>query len=231
MRSLDSLAFDASDYTLAPDPAQPEVAEPRVWHTPFGDGLGLFYFALPPDLEADLSSLPAVRAASRASSIRAGVGVISIDTCSVAGCGALRKIVKIPQRPSGMTYVGSLTLPFRDFSYVLKVQCEEYGVTGVRDTTIGQELMLAGQITPDAAAGVLVGWAADPYDPSLRDGVLRNRSESEEYDARFPEHPLSRCRAVLQHLERTLRVADEVRFAPAWRFPPASQRKRWWRFW
>lgn len=226
MRSYESVGFDASDYTL-----QAESTQLRVWHTPLGDEVALFYFALPPDIPVDLGSLPALRTAYRAVASLAGVGLIAVDTCSIAGCIAVRQIVKVPQQPSGMTYVGLLTLPFRDFSYVLKVLCEEHGVTGVRDAVVCQEVMQAGQVTPDVDAGVLLGWAADPYDPTLREGLLRNLSEAEEYDARFPDHPLSRCRAVLQHLERTLRVADEVRTAPPWRFPPEPPRRRWWRLW
>jgi hypothetical protein len=36
------------------------------------------------------------------------------------------------------------------------------------------------------------GWAADLYDPSLRTEPLRNISEDEKYDAKFPDHSLSR---------------------------------------
>jgi hypothetical protein len=44
---------------------------------------------------------------------------LSMSKPEVAGCLTTRLIVKVPHNP-GMTYVGSITLPFHDFSYVLK---------------------------------------------------------------------------------------------------------------
>jgi len=41
-----------------------------------------------------------------------------------------------------------------------------------------------------------------------------NLSEDKQYDARFPDHPLSRLRKLLDHLESTLRVTDELKSKP-----------------
>ena len=44
------------------------------------------------------------------------------------------------------------------------------------------------------------------------------RDGAPEDDGRFPGHPLSRLRPVLAHLERTLRVAKEVKESPPYVF-------------
>jgi hypothetical protein len=79
----------------------------------------------------------------------------------------------------------ALTLPFRDFSFVPRVECEERGRTGVREAVVLAEFLKVGSDDMD-------GWAADLYDPSLRTEPLRNISEDEKYDAKFPDHSLSR---------------------------------------
>jgi len=33
-----------------------------------------------------------------------------------------------------MNYLGSLAIPFAEFSFILKIQCAERGITGIRET-------------------------------------------------------------------------------------------------
>jgi hypothetical protein len=49
-------------------------------------------------------------------------------------------------------------------------------------------------------------WARDPYEPSDRSPIRRNLSDDEQYDARFPEHPLSRARRYLASILASLEV-------------------------
>ena len=206
MKPLDLVTFDAQDY----EPRSDDGAV-RVWSTPAGDGLGLFHFAMPPDLEG-LHDIDRLRAFYRRAAGGAGLGIVEVERRTLDGCAVVRTIMKAPQEPRGRTYLASLTFPFRDFSYVWKVQCAERGITGMRDTVVFGALLANGTVTQDAANGV-VGWLADPYDPTFAGPMCRNRSEAVEHDARFPEHPLSRARAVLGHLEQTVRVAPNVRGA------------------
>jgi hypothetical protein len=119
-------------------------------------------------------------------------------------CTALRQIIKIPQQPHGITYLGSITLPYRSFSFVLKIQCPEYGTTGIRDAVIADELMGEGLVSIVVGAQVIRGWTQDPYEPTLTDGFRKNVSEDPKYDARFPAHPLSRLRPLLTRLQGTI---------------------------
>ena len=132
MRSLDSVTFDTTEFE--PREGRDGV---RVWHTPAGDGLGLFYFPIPPDIPARIDSIAEIRASYRRKALEAGGAIIEVDRLALDGCPAIRTIIKMPQQPTGMTYIGSFTLPFRDFSYVVKVECPERGVTGFRDAMVG----------------------------------------------------------------------------------------------
>jgi hypothetical protein len=122
----------------------------------------------------------------------------------VAGCPAIKVIFKVPQKPSGMTYVGSLTIPFRDFSFVVKVQCEERGITGGREA-----VLLTRWLETHDLPAVL----GDPTD--LPDW----HPESEEFDAEFPGHPISRVRRVLRRVCDSLVIDEGVASAAGFPLP------------
>ncbi len=115
-----SLSFDTRGYESLQDDAKV-----RVWTTPQGDAVGVYHFALPPDITADVSNVDDVRAMYRSDAARNGFGLVEAELTSVDGCAAIRVIFKAPQEPHGMVYLGSITIPFRDFSCVVKVQCNE----------------------------------------------------------------------------------------------------------
>ena len=217
MNPLDAVTFDVSKHALEQD--SPGL---RVWRTPAGDALGLFHFAAPPDIGAPLSALAALRAFYRADLERAGFGVVEIELRTVDRCPAVRIISKMAHESGGRIYLASLTFPFRDFSYVLKLQCNEHGITGIRDTAVLMTMMGDGAVTVDDETGEMQGWADDPYDPELRGPLVRNRSERVEHDAEFPEHPLSRARERLDALEKSLRIAASVRDAAPFTGPGES---------
>ena len=187
-----------------------------IWLTPQGDGLGLFHHPRP-HIEADLSNVDRVRDFYRRSASEVGLGVVEIETTVVDGCTVVRTLFKAAEQPTGRTYHGALTFPFRDFSYVLKVQCEERGMTGVRDAFVSAALMVSGETGIES--GRMTGWLDDPYDPAEAGPMTRNKSERPEYDAQFPDHPLSRARWVLNHLERTVTIDEAVKAQPGfiWR--------------
>jgi hypothetical protein len=238
MPSLNSLSFDTTAFRL-----QEDGDARRIWRTPWGDGVGVFLFTLPPDIEAAIESIDDVRMFYRSSAMAAGFGVIEIETPSIDRCIGVRTILKCPQQPHGMTYLGSITLPFRDFSFVVKAQCEEHGVTGVREAVVFDEMLASGKIrTEDVArakkSGKVPGWMQDPYDATIKWSIQRNLAEDEQYDVRFPEHPLSRVRTILRGVQSSLHFAPEVVNAPPFVFrgswdDNAKQRIKppWWKIW
>jgi hypothetical protein len=56
MQPLDLVSFDAAEFEF-----QGDHDGIRTWMAPSGDMVGLYYFALPPDIDADLRSITAVR--------------------------------------------------------------------------------------------------------------------------------------------------------------------------
>jgi hypothetical protein len=207
--SPSAITFDETGFQL-----QGQQNGAIVWFTPKGDGLGLFHFPIPPDIGADINSIDRVRSRYRQLANEVGFGVVEVETVIVDGCKTVRTLFKAAQQPTGRTYVGTLTFPFRDFSYVLKVQCEEIGMTGLRDSIVLSTMMGSGETGVDPESGGITGWLDDPYNPNETGPMTRNKSERPEYDAQFPDHPLSRTRWVLNHLERTVRIADAVKRQP-----------------
>ncbi|MGW8393444.1 hypothetical protein [Pseudoduganella sp. HUAS MS19] len=53
-------------------------------------------------------------------------------------------------------------------------------------------------------------WQEDPYDPLHQCEFMRNRADSPEYDAQFPDHPLSKVRSYLAELAGQLEVAPAI---------------------
>ena len=47
--------------------------------------------------------------------------------------------------------------------------------------------------------------------PDFEAPVLRNASDAPEWDAKFPDHPLSRCRSHLREALAELTLSDEAR--------------------
>ncbi len=197
---------------------QPGGDPHRVWHNDIGDGLGLYFFNLGPDIPVALERIDQLRQFYRLQLAQANGGLVELTVIQLDTIPTIRLIAKVRQVPRGMTYLGSFTNPRRDFSYVLKVQCMEYGTTGLREAVVlDQELGLGHvQIGQDNR---LSNWFADPYEPTFGGAVLRNVAGDERYDSLFPDHPLSRVRRYLNELEPTIAISDAVKHSAAFLSP------------
>ena len=168
-----------------------DVGKVRVWRFSDGDAAGVYFFNLQPDLPktSDFGDfLSRMRAAVTAS----GAALVDCTIVTLDHIPAIRQITKVPQQPTGMTYLGAFTLAFAEFSYVLKVQCEERGVTGAREAVLLDEALHNRTVTlnPASPAPIQGGW--DP--------------DSEGFDERFPNHPLPRLRSHLRQLESCVHI-------------------------
>jgi hypothetical protein len=179
----------------------------RLWYTPEGNWVSLNYFPIPPDLPAGAGSVGQLRDFYAARLAGSGGRLVELDVLR-RPAASLRVIVKIPQQPSGLTYVGSLTIPFRDFSYVIKAECKEHGVTGLREAILWALRMQAGD-KPVMQGGEfrLSDWAPD----------------DEQYDAKFPDHPVTRARSFLKRVEQSLVIDARVQSLPAFALPDKQQ--------
>jgi hypothetical protein len=188
--SLDSIHFDTARYeSLGNDEGQ------RVWLTPQGDAISLNFFAKPPDILPDAKSEADLQEYYRSSVCNEQIRMVEFRLARTAGMPCLWMILKIRQQPTGMTYLGSLTIPFADFSFVLKMQCAERGITGMRDTALFIKAQQAGQVTITDDGKVVGDWNADDA----------------AYDALFPDHPLSRLRHEFPRIMESLVIDETVK--------------------
>ena len=65
--------------------------------------------------------------------------------CRVLGLDGVQSIWVIAkgkdEQSGGAVYIGSLTLPFKDFSFVIKIQCYEGNITGVREALLVEKAL------------------------------------------------------------------------------------------
>ena len=224
MAQSEAISFSLPGWKeIAPDDNARAAGVLREWGNDEGGQLCVFRFDKEPDLVAPLSDMDALRGYYRHMMADRNGAIVSVDCVDVAGLPALRAVFKVKQDPHGMTYIGSYTFPFDTFSYVIRIICPEIGTTGLRDAMVADKC----------------GWTVDgpdpqfqqdPYDPNFKASVLRNKSDDEEWDELFPEHPLSRIRAALKSIAASCRVGDELRNGRPFTGPSTIRKKEsWWR--
>lgn len=170
------------------------------------------FFELPPDIPT-IKNIEALRSFYRHSIANANGGLIEVELCQKDKMSFIRTIIKLRQGHAGMTYIASLTLPFKTCSFVIKVQAVEAGMTGMRESIIADRLISTNVISLDENG--YSNWFADPYDSSFQGGLLMNRSEHDTYDAEFPDHPLTQARQLLKQIENGFQWKAELETIPA----------------
>jgi len=168
--------------------------------------LSLNYFNLKPDLPS-LKKIDVIRTFYREQISQANGGLIKVDFSDIKH-QAIKTIFKIPQEPSGMVYLASLTIPFKDCSYVIKIQAPEIGMTGMRDSIIADKLMQGGKL--DIGENGYKNWFSDPYDSNYSGGTLMNKSEDSIYDVDFENHPLTQARKLIFQIEKEIEFKSEI---------------------
>jgi hypothetical protein len=131
-----------------------------------------------------------------------GGAIISVDAVTVAQRPATQLIYKRENRPA-YAYTGMLFLQLDGFGYVIVIAAEEQGATGVREAFVTGRLLQEGNLTLETYES---GWFRDPYDPGYRGRILRSMSDNEVYDPSFPDHPLSKIRSTLAHLQSSIQL-------------------------
>jgi len=192
MTSINNINFSYDGYESQ---GEQESGRVRVWFTPDGDKLSLHFFPLVPDLPQDAESADQIKLFYQSMLGDSGAKVVETSIISIDECAAVQVIISMPQQPSGRFYIASVTLPFRDFSYVLKVQCAEHGTTGIKEAILGQRSMEEGKT-------------------SISDGkieVLDWNPDSEEYDTEFPNHPIARARLVLGQVQQSVTLTNTAK--------------------
>jgi hypothetical protein len=134
--------------------------------------------------------------------------LVECDVVPLDGVPAVRQIVKVrhPHQQHGLVFLGTFIVPKARCSAVLKVQCVEHGVTGIRESVVIASLGLGAMLRTHP-------YAPD-VDPVALGGLPANAADQPQYDQQFGDHPLTRLRRLLDRLAATARVADGFRLLP-----------------
>ncbi|MFB9410350.1 hypothetical protein [Dactylosporangium matsuzakiense] len=175
-----------------------------AWQDGNGIVLSLHYFDIPPDLPAPLESVPQLQAALARHTAAAGAGLFDCAVEPVDGVPAVRQLVKLTHpQGHGQVFIASCTVPRATCSTVLKLQAPERGMTGFREAIIMDRLGPAEFFRPS------------PYAPDLTGGLPAHRADEPQYDAEFPQHPLTLARQLMHRLLPTVRLDPRFKAEPA----------------
>jgi hypothetical protein len=170
------------------------------WRDPTGDVINLTLFPVDQALAIPkLSDTKSLQNYCRAIAESQSSGLVEV-TSTVGAEGPCVAYIYKRLRIPAFTFFGVVATPVPHGTWTWLVVAYERGTTGVREAVITSKLVEAGQLTLESYEA---SWAQDPYDPSYRgvDGkTLRYVSDAEEYDAAFPDHPLTKVRRELRRL-------------------------------
>lgn len=200
--------------------------EPGVWTDAAGLILSVHFFPLAPDLSAPLHAPERLRFDCAQGTARAGGGLIEAAVGTVDSVPALRQLVKMPlPGRQGQAFIGSWTLPKERCSAVVKVQAAEGATTGLREAAV------MGQVGPADF------FRPHPYaDGGQFGGLPYSVADLEQWDAQFPDHPLTLVRATLRRIAPTVTLDEQFKTLPPFTGPgpagptavPATAPRRGW---
>ncbi len=97
----------------------------KLWLNGFNDVLELRAFATKPDIPVQLSDLSGLKDYYARAAKTQNAEVLDFEVQTVAAVKAIYLTMVAPAKPTGLTFVSSLALPFKDGSFVLKIQALE----------------------------------------------------------------------------------------------------------
>ena len=118
--TTDSIRFNTSGLMLRKnEPAR------QLWLNAFNDVIEFRAFDLQPDIPVRLSDARGLRAFYDSGAVSQQGSVIRLEVRAVQKFRAVLLELQLPAQPCGSTFVASITLPFRDGSFVIKAQVIE----------------------------------------------------------------------------------------------------------
>ena len=169
--------------------------------------LSINFFDSKPDLPY-LNEIDVVREFYRQELSAHNGGLIEVNIKKIESYKTIKTIFKIAQEPTGISYLASLTFPFKNYSFVVKIQSLEHGMTGLREAQILDSVLENEQVT--LSGDEMIGWSKDPYKSDFNKGLLMNLSEQEIYDSLYPNHALSKARKLINTIESKLVFDSEL---------------------
>ncbi len=169
--------------------------------------LSINYFEQKPDIPS-ITNIDIIRSYYRDQISKVNGGLIQVDIVEIQNRKAIKTIFKMPQKPTGIVYLASLTIPFKNCSYVIKIQAPEIGITGIRDAFLADKLMSEVNLLSGVSASD--NWSSDPYDKDYKKGTLMNKSEKAMYDSQFEDHPLTVARKRISEIEKNIEFNSKL---------------------
>lgn len=206
--TINSIKFDLPDWGI-----HKSTNYQKIWFNNQQNTLIGVYFSdhQPSDIPVNLSDINAIRNHYRNMVVeQVDGGLIRCEIADFQGTKAIELIVKQPNETSGMTYLGSFTIPFKHCCYAVKVQAVESGITGIREALTLDKWMSKNGASEVGENGKIIGMSKDPYDENFTEGRLMNYSEKEEFDKDFPDHPLSIVRTKMVEIKTSISFTDEI---------------------
>jgi hypothetical protein len=118
--TTDSIRFSTSGLMLRKN--EPAC---QLWLNAFNDVIEFRAFDLPPDIPVRLSDARGLRTFYETAAVAQQGSLVKLEVRSVQKCRAVLLELQLPAQPQGSTFVASITLPFRDGSFVIKAQAIE----------------------------------------------------------------------------------------------------------
>ncbi|MFI6351021.1 hypothetical protein [Streptomyces sp. NPDC050560] len=193
--------------------------EPGTWTSAEGLVLTAQFIDLVPDLPAPLAEPDRLLNALAKGVAARGACLVEARVTALDSVPAVQQLIKVrlPGREHGLGFIGSWTLPRATCSTVVKVQAAEEGTTGVREAMTLVKAGPENYLLPH------------PYGADVTGGLPYHIADLEEYDADFPDHPLTRVRAALRRIAPSVRLDDGFKARAPFDGPAAGGGRRWFR--
>lgn len=181
---------------------QHDAQRAPLWKTPEGDAIGLDINRKRPKLPQSMDLYGYRNLFVR--SMQSGRGVpVELGSLRVAECPAIQFIYKIPQPQGGTAYCGTLTLPFRRFSFIYQVHCPGHEHGEVRDSILRERGISAPAPKPQK-------WPEPGSVP---------HPDSAQFDEEFPMSPVARLRRILKRIAQSASIEERIAQLPTCSLP------------
>ncbi len=210
MPNIHSLSFDSNDWKKVQDSPNQMIWQVSPFETIMEE------FKQPTDFKRDVLD-PNIRLEFEEFVAESGGAIVDFQIAKIKGLETIWQIYKYwYPKPQDMrkVYLGAMAFPFADFCYILKIQCIESGTTGVREAAISLSLPKTEQSSKEP---IVIRSMAEMFDHMKKTSMIRSASDDEQYDAQFPDHPLSRARWHLKHFADTLMISPDLQKARPYR--------------
>lgn len=119
---------------------------------------------------------------------------------------------RYPQNPLAIMYVGILWFPFNEYCLQLNIESVEMGTTGMREALVMSIEMDEGTWVPPVPESER---SAEPIEVKDGEDLLKRMaatklrkisSDAPKWDEKFPDHPLTKVRAGLEQVTKTVKL-------------------------